>query len=200
LELGFAFQDLAENSLASILLSLRQPFAPNDLVSIDGQQGKVVRLTSRATTLLTLDGNHLRIPNATVFKATILNFTRNPERRFTFAVGIDTEELIPRAQALAVQTLATSPGVLRDPPPLCLVETLGESTVELSMVAWVDQRASDYVKARSEAIRRIKEAFDEWRPCFACPLNGFAPSTSMELRAIPPSPAEQPLQARCESP
>ena len=159
--IGFAFQDMAENSLASILLSLRQPFAPNDLVTIDGQQGKVVRLTSRATILLTLDGNHLRIPNATVFKATILNFTRNPERRFTFAVGIDTEEQIPRAQALAVRTLARCPGVLSEPPPACVVETLGDSTVNLTLVGWVDQRASDFVKARSEAIRRLKEAFDE---------------------------------------
>ena len=159
--IGFAFQDMAENSLASILLSIRQPFAPNDLVEIDGRQGKVVRLTSRATILLTLDGNHLRIPNATVFKATILNYTRNPERRFTFTVGIDTEQSIPKAQALAIRVLTDSPGVVSHPPANCLVETLGDSTVNLTMIGWVDQRQSDFNKARSEAIRRVKEAFDQ---------------------------------------
>lgn len=39
LVLGFAFRDLAENAIASLLLSLRQPFAPNDLVSIEGAKG-----------------------------------------------------------------------------------------------------------------------------------------------------------------
>jgi small conductance mechanosensitive channel len=36
---------------------------------------------------MTLDGNHLRIPNSTVFKAVILNYTRNPQRRFEFDLG-----------------------------------------------------------------------------------------------------------------
>lgn len=158
--LGFAFQDLAENSLASALLSLRQPFSPNDYVVIDGHEGKVVRLTSRATILLTLDGNHLRIPNATVFKAVILNYTRNPERRFSFNVGIDTDEDLTRAQRLALKTLDQSPGVMKDPPPQCLIEELGDSNVQVKILGWVDQTENDFVKVRSEAIRKVKEAFD----------------------------------------
>jgi len=158
---GFAFRDFAENSLASVLLSLRQPFAPNDLVDIDGHEGKVVRLTSRATILLTLDGNHLRLPNAAVFKATILNYTRNPERRFAFCLGVGTGEQLAPAQALAVRTLGTAPGVLANPKPQCLVEELGDSTVRLGVYGWVDQRTSEYLKVKSEAIRRVKEAFDE---------------------------------------
>lgn len=159
--IGFAFRDLAENSLASILLSVRQPFSPNDHVIIDGQEGKVVRLTSRATILLTLEGNHLRIPNATVFKASILNFTRNPERRFSFTVGVDTDEDLSAALALAVDTLKTAPGVLEEPVPQCLIQALGESTVDLQLLAWVNQTDSEFLKVRSEAIRRVKEAFDE---------------------------------------
>ena len=38
LVLGLAFRDLAENAIASLLLSLRQPFAPNDLVNIEGRE------------------------------------------------------------------------------------------------------------------------------------------------------------------
>src|SRR3546814_979689 len=74
------------------MLSLRQPFRANDHVVIEGHEGRVVRLTSRATILMTLEGNHLRIPNSTVFKAVILNYTRNPERRFDFELGIDAND------------------------------------------------------------------------------------------------------------
>lgn len=49
-------------------------------------------MTSRATILMTLDSNHLRIPNALVFRSVMLNYTRNPSRRFTFDVGVGVNE------------------------------------------------------------------------------------------------------------
>ncbi|MBU1834576.1 MAG: mechanosensitive ion channel, partial [Alphaproteobacteria bacterium] len=77
LALGFAVKDTVENFIASIMLSIRQPFQPNDLIEINGDQGKVIRLTSRATILLSNDGNHIHIPNATVFSNRLINYTRN---------------------------------------------------------------------------------------------------------------------------
>jgi small-conductance mechanosensitive channel len=160
LAIGFAFRDLVENYIASILLSLRQPFAPNDHVIIEGHEGKVVRLTSRATILLTFDGNHVRLPNATVFKAPIVNFSRKPERRFQFVVGVGVEENLASAQDLAVEVLRKIEGVLEEPAPFSLVETLGDSNVALRVFAWVDQQKSDFGRVRSEAIRLVKNAFD----------------------------------------
>src|SRR5690606_23177807 len=55
--LGFAMRDTIENYVASLMLSLRQPFRANDHVRIEQMEGRVVRLTSRATVLMTLDGN-----------------------------------------------------------------------------------------------------------------------------------------------
>lgn len=160
LVLGFAFRDLAENAIASLLLSLRQPFAPNDLVSIEGCEGHVVRLTSRATVLLTVEGNHVRIPNATVYKGVIINYTRNPLRRFDLAAGVGVDEDLAAAQRLGVEVLEETPGVLPDPPPQALLEELGESNVVIRYLGWVDQRAADFLKVKSEAIRRVKEALD----------------------------------------
>ena len=94
LAIGFAVRDTVENFIASIMLSVRQPFRPNDTVEIEGDTGKVIRLTSRATILLSFDGNHIRIPNATVFKSRIVNFSRNPERRFTFELGMGSRKCI----------------------------------------------------------------------------------------------------------
>lgn len=160
LALGFAFRDTAENYIASILLSLRQPFAPNDAVRIEGHEGKVVRLTSRATILLTFDGNHVRIPNSTVFKSVVVNYSQNPQRRFDFVVGVGTEEDLSQVLRLGLDTLRETPGVLAEPPPWCLIEALGDSSVQLHCYAWIDQREASLIKVTSEAIRRIKEAFD----------------------------------------
>ena len=160
LAVGFAVRDTVENYIASILLSLRNPFEVNDLVTIDGHEGNVARLTSRATILISLDGNHIRIPNAVVFKAVITNFTRNPERRFEFDVGIDTEQDLLEAQTLALETLEDVTGVLPEPRPMVIIEALGDSNVLLRIYAWVDQRHHNFAKVRSEAIRRVKAAFD----------------------------------------
>jgi small conductance mechanosensitive channel len=158
--LGFAFRDVAENALASFLLGMRQPFEPNDLVNVNGHEGRVIRLTSRATILLTLDGNHVRIPNSEVFKATIINYTRNPGRRFSFGVRVDAAENIPRVQALALKLLSEAPGVLQEPAPQCRVDALGDFGTELVIYAWVDQKNFDYFKVKSESVRIIKEGYD----------------------------------------
>jgi small conductance mechanosensitive channel len=158
---GFAFRDIIENYLAGLLLSMRHPFEANDFVSIDGDEGKVVRLTSRATILLTLAGNHLRIPNSRVFKAVLVNYTQNPFRRIDFDVNVGPNDDLAEAQKIGVDALSAMPAIIDEPAPLGLVERLGDSSIVLHFYAWVDQRETDFFKAQSEAIRIVKVAFDE---------------------------------------
>lgn len=161
LAIGFAVRDTLENYISSIMLSLRQPFRANDHVVIGDNEGKVVRLTSRATVLMTLDGNHLRIPNSQVFKAVILNYTSNPERRFTFDLGVDADDDPIEAMAVGVDSLSKLPFVLDDPEPNAIISTVGDSNIVITFMAWVDQRTSDFGKSRSLAIRAAKAVLEE---------------------------------------
>ncbi|MFA8386516.1 MAG: mechanosensitive ion channel domain-containing protein [Pelagibaca sp.] len=160
LAIGFAVRDTVENFIASIMLSIRQPFRPNDQVEIEGDIGKVIRLTSRATILLSFDGNHIRIPNATVFKSRIVNYTRNDERRFLISLGVAYETDLLRAQELALQTVASLPFVIEEPAPAVWIEDLGDSAVILNVAGWIRQHETSYLKARSEAWRLCLSAFD----------------------------------------
>jgi small conductance mechanosensitive channel len=160
LAIGFAVRDSLENYISSFMLSIRQPFRANDHVVIDGHEGKVVRLTSRATILMTLDGNHLRIPNAAVFKAIILNYTRNPERRFEFELGVDAEDDPQAAIDVGVAALAGLEFVLAVPAPRGLIETVGDSNIVLKFQGWINQDQADFLRARSVAIRAAKLAVE----------------------------------------
>jgi len=160
LAIGFAVRDTLENYISSIMLSLRQPFRANDHVVIDGQEGKVVRLTSRATVLMTLDGNHLRIPNAIVFKAVILNYTRNPERRLEFDLGVDAEDDPESAINTGIAALAALDFILDAPAPSGLIVTVGDSNIVLRFMAWINQTDTDFMKARSRSIRAAKMAVE----------------------------------------
>lgn len=160
LAIGFAVRDSLENYISSIMLSLRQPFRANDHVVIDGHEGKVVRLTTRATVLMTLDGNHLRVPNATVFKAVILNYTRNPERRFTFELGVDAQDDPIDAISIGVQALRELHFSLNNPAPAGVVLSVGDSNIVLQFSAWLNQGEADFLKGRSQAIRATKAALE----------------------------------------
>jgi len=157
---GFAFKDILENYLAGILMSLRQPFAPNDHVLIEGNEGVIMSLNARATVLMTLDGNHLRLPNALVFRSVILNYTRNPRRRFEVEVGIGVNEDLVKAQSIGVDELNQVDGVMADPPPRAYISALGDSNVQVAFYGWVDQTSHDFKGVRSEAIRRVKLALE----------------------------------------
>lgn len=159
LALGFAFKDIAENYIAGILLSVRRPFAPGQQIRIDSFEGKVVALTSRATTLMTPDGNQLQLPNAVVFKSVLLNFNENPKRRFDFIVTVDPASSIRQSQTVALDALSRLDGVLQDPAPSWSVVEYAPGGIQLQFFGWVDQRESDLGKVRSESIRLVKAAF-----------------------------------------
>jgi len=159
--IGFAVRDTIDNYISSIMLSLRQPFRANDLVAIEGNEGRVIRLTSRATILMTLDGNHLRIPNSTVFKAVILNYTRNPQRRFDFLLGVDADDDPVDAMATGVAALEKLNFVLTDPEPAARISEVGDSNIVIQFLGWVDQSDTDFYKGRSLAIQAAKAALEE---------------------------------------
>lgn len=159
LAIGFAVRDTVENFISSIMLSIRQPFRPNDTVEIGGDTGKVIRLTSRATILLSFDGNHIRIPNATVFKSRIVNFSRNDERRFQFDLGVAPDTDLALARTVGLQVLADLPFVLDTPAPAFKIDVVGDSTITLTFQGWVMQAETSLAMARSEAIRLCLNAF-----------------------------------------
>ncbi|WP_350561607.1 mechanosensitive ion channel family protein [Psychrobacter sp. CAL346-MNA-CIBAN-0220] len=157
---GFAVKDTIENYIASLMLSIRQPFRARDQIVINGQEGIVVRLTSRATILMTLDGNQLRIPNAEVFKGTILNYTKNPERRFTFELGVDANDDPLAAIKVGIDAICTLDFVLDKPKAIAVITKVGDSNILLEFQVWVDQSETDFAKARSIAIRETKHALE----------------------------------------
>lgn len=161
LAVGIAFRDITENFLASIFLSMQRPFETGDLVEVTGVTGYVQQLNVRTTILMTLDGNLVQIPNASVYKNNLRNFTSNSNRREDFAVGIGYDDSINDAQEIARNVLADHPAVLNDPEPSVLVDNLGSSTVNLRVYFWLNGREHSWLKVRSSVIRLVKLAFQK---------------------------------------
>lgn len=200
LAVGFAVRDTVENYIASILLSLRQPFRPNDFVEISGQMGSVIMLTSRATVLLSVDGNHIRIPNSTVFKSVITNYTRHPERRFGFELGIAPVGDLQLAVDTGMGVLEELDFILEKPGPEARIEKLGDSTVQLWFAGWIDQRETSLLLARGQAIQRIMRAlenagFELPEPGYRITMVGDEASTKKTAASKPKIVQPDPLEA-----
>ncbi|MEO8384271.1 MAG: mechanosensitive ion channel family protein [Betaproteobacteria bacterium] len=194
--LGLAMRDTVDNFFSSVMLSLRQPFRANDHVEIDGNEGRVIRLTSRATILMTLDGNHLRIPNATVFKSIILNYTRNSERRFHFDLGIDASDNPVNGMAVGLGAVNALEFVLGFPKAAAIIQEIGDSNIVLRFFGWVDQRNTDFGKGRSLAIYAAKSALEAAgfalpEPIYRLRFDDTAPQSLKGANSVLPTPAKK---------
>lgn len=159
--LGFAFKDIGENFLASLLIGLQRPFRSGDIVTIGDVTGVVDRVTSRGTILMAFDGNHVQIPNTTVYKSVIYNLTANPKIRFDFEVGVGFDVDLSHAIEVARTVITSQKEVLVDPEPLFLIEKFGAATISLRIYFWIDGHRLSGLKVKSLLMRRIKEAFED---------------------------------------
>lgn len=161
LAVGFAVRDTVENFIASIMLSLRTPFRPREFVEIGGDQGFVMRLTSRATILLTPDGNHVRIPNATVFKSKITNFSRHPQRRFTFRLSVPNPGNLSGARMVLLDALQQAEFVLADPAPAVWLGEVADGAASFTCAGWLDPTVTNFNAGRGEALRICVHALEQ---------------------------------------
>ncbi|WOI36137.1 mechanosensitive ion channel family protein [Alteromonas sp. CI.11.F.A3] len=159
--LGFAFRDIAENFISSLLLTIQRPFRIGDIVEINEFTGIIQKVTSRATTMVDFDGNHIQIPNATIYKGVIKNLTANPLMRGHFVLGVGYDADIRYAQNLAVEIISSHAKVLEDPEPQVLIDNLGASTYNLKVYFWVNVEDTSVLKMSSLLMRQIVGRFTE---------------------------------------
>jgi small conductance mechanosensitive channel len=65
--IGFAFQNILQNFLAGLLLLWAEPFRVGDEIKLDGFEGTVEEIQTRATIIRTYDEREVVIPNADLF-------------------------------------------------------------------------------------------------------------------------------------
>ncbi len=162
LALGFAFQDIAANFISGILLSLRRPFVEGDIVGTQDFLGVIDRITLRSTELRTFQGQIVIIPNKDVFQNPITNYSRLGKRRVDLACGVAYGDDLEKAKQVALKAVQDLDVIDRDRPVDLYYESFGESSIDFTLRFWVDfRKQTDFLSARSDAIMRIKRAFDE---------------------------------------
>lgn len=163
LALAFAFQDIASNLIAGVTVSVRCPFAPGDFIESGEYRGRVQEVNLRSTVIRTTDGLLVMIPNSVIYQKPIVNYTRRGRRRVDVHCGISFRDDLSVAKRLACEAVATVPGRDASRPVEFFYERFGESSIDFVVRFWIPftTRERDLREARSEAIVRVKQSFDE---------------------------------------
>lgn len=161
LALGFAFQDIAANLMAGIYLSVRRPFRRGQLIKTQDYFGTVNQINLRWTEIYTQQGQLVLIPNKQVFENPIMNYSALGRRRIDLEVGVSYRNDLAKAREVAIRAVEEISTRLPDRPVELFYEEFGKSSVNFVIRFWISfSKQPDYLEARSEAIERIKQAFD----------------------------------------
>ncbi|SEM95778.1 Small-conductance mechanosensitive channel [Chitinophaga rupis] len=168
LALGFAFQDLTANFISGIFITFRKPFEVGHQIETNGFTGNVENIQLRSTTLRTLDGLHVIIPNKEIFQKPIINHSLTPERRIslTFNVAIVNEQM-SSVQSLLQNALKGLPHLAEHRPLQVLYSNIDGANVKVTVNCWVaydDNNNNDndnYNEAVHAVISRVTSVMKE---------------------------------------
>ena len=159
LAVGLALQGTLSNVASGVMLLFLRPFRVFDKIRIADAIGMVREIGLFRTEIVTDDGNYVSIPNSTIFSGTIVNVSREAQRRTSFTIEIDRAENIDRVQKVILEALDRLPQVTKAPAPIVEVDTLGPLSTTLTVHAWAQNR--DFLATLSELKKRVRHALND---------------------------------------
>ena len=156
---GFALQDITQNVVSGLILLAQRPFEIGELVEISEFVGYVRRIDVRATTIETLDGRDVLIPNYGVMSNPITNYSHDPKVRVDIQLCVSYEDNIDLVRELTRRALLTVPIVLNDPPIEVRYQSFNDSSLELRAYYWIDIEKTPMREARDGGVTAIMKAY-----------------------------------------
>src|SRR5690606_81842 len=135
--LGLSLQDTLGNMFAGLAIQAERPFELGDWIQYDSTTehiGEVTEINWRATRLLTLDRVLITVPNGSLAKSSIRNFSRpQPVTRRSTTIWAPYNVSPHRVQRALTQAAQETPGVLAEPPASVITRAFSERGVEYSV-------------------------------------------------------------------
>ncbi len=162
LALAFAFQDIASNFMSGIFLSIRRPLHTGDIVQIKNYMGKITQINLRDTVLRTFQVQMVIIPNKEVLQNPIENYSLLGKRRMDLTVGVSYGDDLQKVKNVNLKALEGIEGLTKDDEITFFYKEFDDSSINFDVRLWVHTAEQpEYLQVRSEAVMRIKQAYDE---------------------------------------
>lgn len=162
LVVGFAAQSTLANLIAGITILVEQFVQVGDWIRIGNKEGRVVKISLRATQILDRDNIIIIIPNATMSSSEVTNLTAKKMIRFDIKTRIALTADMEKAREVILQTLAKDEVVLKHPNAMATVSEIGEYAVQIIVRFWVAPMSVARIPIIKEQMNeKIKKALDD---------------------------------------
>lgn len=158
LAVGLALQGSLSNLAAGVLLVMFRPFRAGEYVDLGGVAGTVLNVQIFSTTMRTVDGKIVVIPNGKIIAGNIINFSREPVRRNEFIIGVAYDSDIDLVKKILTDIIQSDERILKDREMTVRLNELGASSINFVVRVW--SNSSDLQSVYWDVLERIKREFD----------------------------------------
>ncbi len=137
LGIGMALSGTLQNFAGGVIILLIKPFKVGDFIEAQGYKGLVSEIQIFNTILKSPDNRTIIIPNGGLSTGSMINYTTEPTRRVDWTFGIAYGDNIAKAKSVISKLIEQNQLILKDPAPFVQVSELGDSSVNITVRAWV---------------------------------------------------------------
>ncbi|ENG2550068.1 TPA: small-conductance mechanosensitive channel MscS [Citrobacter farmeri] len=158
LAVGLALQGSLSNLAAGVLLVMFRPFRAGEYVDLGGVAGTVLNVQIFSTTMRTVDGKIVVIPNGKIIAGNIINFSREPVRRNEFTISVAYDSDIDKVKQILTGIIESENRILKDREMTVRLNELGASSLNFVVRVW--SNSGDLQSVYWDVLERIKREFD----------------------------------------
>lgn len=168
---GFAFKDIASNAFAGFLVNAQRPFKEGDWVEINEVFGTVKNIGAITTSIKTVYGQVVYVPNQLIYNNTFTNYSFYQRRMVALKTGVSYGDDLERVKNIALSEIAKMSQVIAKNNIQFYFTSIGGSAYNFELRFWIKfEQQTDYLSAMDEAIVRIKKRFEQENISIAYPV------------------------------
>ena len=159
---GLGLQNITNNFLSGVIILFERPIKVGDRVQVGDIAGDILRISPRATTVMTNDNISIVIPNSDFITNTVINWSLTDRNiRIHVPVGVSYSSDVELVKQVLLEVADEHPGVLRKPDPAVLFREFGDSSLNFELLVWTSEYMTRPSILRSELNFIIRRKFIE---------------------------------------
>lgn len=137
--IGFGLQNVTNNFVSGIIILFERPIKVGDRIQVGDVFGDVVKISMRATMVLTNDNISVIVPNSEFISSKVINWSHNDRNvRFNIPVGVAYKEDPENIKRVLLEVAEMEEGILKNPKPDVYFNEFGESSLNFSLEIWTN--------------------------------------------------------------
>jgi small-conductance mechanosensitive channel len=160
--IGFGLQNISNNLISGIIILFERPIKVGDRIEIGSTHGKVLKVSPRATTILTNDNISIIVPNAEFMSSRVINWSHNDDKiRFHVSVLVPFSSDFDFVTKILLEIASENPDVLEEPAPDVRLESFEENGIKCTLLVWSSSLMHRQGKLKSNINKAINRKFNE---------------------------------------